>query len=423
MLSMLNMARRPAAAMGLDSETVHALIERGLNSSFWKLDLPGGLERDYQITTLAGRISHTLRSGWLALLIFNSFLLVDWLMARDVFWFSVLVRVVLFTPLCLITLFSSTHYKQRIIDGMLTSFTDWVILISGWGAALCLAVILYESRSPYVHYYHAGFLVVVIYGNLVQQLAFRFAILFSLGVLCVSVTGVMIVPDYPAPIRIAMIELLAVTICFTLTANYLVEKARRRRYLLLRREHTLVEDLSDVNMRLQKLSRSDVLTGVANRRHFHDYLTQVWERARIDRKPMSVLMLDVDHFKAYNDHYGHPEGDECLRQIAKALESSLRRPGDFVARYGGEEFIAVLPEADASVAQLAAERVRQSIERLQMRHEASPTASVVTVSVGVATAVPGMAGVTADKLVSSADRALYDAKHGGRNRVNVIDKA
>ncbi|HET6789091.1 MAG TPA: hypothetical protein VFH49_14090, partial [Aquabacterium sp.] len=117
MLNMLSMSRRPAAAMGMDSETVHALIERGLNTSFWKLDLPGGLERDYQITTMAGRITHTLRSGWLALLIFNSFLLVDWLMARDVFWFSVLVRVVLFTPLCLITLFSSAHYKQKVMDG------------------------------------------------------------------------------------------------------------------------------------------------------------------------------------------------------------------------------------------------------------------------------------------------------------------
>jgi diguanylate cyclase (GGDEF)-like protein len=338
-----------------------------------------------------------------------------------VFWFSVFMRAVFFTPLCLAVLFCGTYYSQEIVRRRMISFTDWVIMISGWGAALCFAVILLQSRTSYAHYYYAGFMVVIIYGNLVQQQTFRFAILYSLGIVCISIAGMVVTPAYPPAIRVAMMVLLVVTACFTLTASYLVEKARRRRYLLLRREQTLVEDLSDVNMLLQKLSRSDVLTGVGNRRHFHDYLKHVWERARVDDRPMSVLMIDVDHFKAYNDRYGHPAGDECLKQVAQAIQAHLRSPGDFVARYGGEEFVAVLPDASIEMARQAGERVRQGIENLHMRHEASSTAPMVTVSIGVATALGSQVGMTADKLVSQADRALYDAKHGGRNRVQVID--
>jgi len=189
------------------------------------------------------------------------------------------------------------------------------------------------------------------------------------------------------------------------------------------REKCLVDQLEGVNTRLQQLSRSDVLTGVANRRHFHDHLRQVWQRAAHDQTPVSVLMLDVDHFKAYNDRHGHPAGDACLRQVAQAMAQSLRQPVDFIARYGGEEFVAILPGADAQVALQVAERVRQGVQACAIEHQGSPSAPVVTASIGVATAVPGSAsglpGQSADKLVACADRALYDAKRATRNCVRL----
>jgi diguanylate cyclase (GGDEF)-like protein len=186
----------------------------------------------------------------------------------------------------------------------------------------------------------------------------------------------------------------------------------------MRRDQAMTEQLAEVNATLRRLAQADVLTGVANRRHFREHLQQVWERASVDGSPMSVLMLDVDHFKAYNDHHGHPAGDACLQIVAAAVSEHVRVPMDFVARYGGEEFVAVLPGATREVALLVAERVRQGVMDKALPHSASPTAGVVTVSVGVATSLaPGTDCPDADRLVGRADRALYDAKRGARNRV------
>ena len=397
------------------------LVEHGLRSSFWTLSLPGELEAQYHRDMLDARVAHLERSGWFALLVFNSFLVVDWLMANDVFWLAVFVRVCVFTPLGVATLLA-THYGRHLISRERQMWLlDWIVVFSGWGAALSLAFILYKSHSPWVGYYHAGFLVVVIYGNLVQQLSFRHAILFSVMVLLLHIAGIaQVAVDFPLAVKVALVQLLGFTCAFTLLANYLLGKAARRRYLLLQRDQQLAHELSELHHKLQHLSRSDVLTGVANRRHFRDYLQQVCERAAIDETPVSVLMLDVDHFKAYNDRYGHPAGDDCLRRVALALEAHLRRPGDLVARYGGEEFVVVLPHAEADVARQAGERIRQAVEDLALPHEASPTGRVVTISVGVATASSvDKTPVVPDILVSRADQALYTAKRGGRNTVGV----
>lgn len=398
-------------------------IDSALKAPFWHLRLPDQLEKRFDRDSLEARTEHLQRSGWFALFVFNSFLVADWLMAHDVFLESVLIRLGILTPLGAVTLLNRHRLYRLAGADRSPMLNDLIVVASGWAAALSLAVILFKSHSPLSYYYHAGFVVVIIYGNVVQQLSFRYAVLFSGGVLALHLLGLLYTPSFPPPIAVSMLLMVAATVGFTLVANYLVEKATRRRYLLLQRDHQLVQDLADTNLKLQKLSRADVLTGVANRRHFHDYLAQVWERARIDQTPLSVLMLDVDHFKAYNDRYGHPAGDACLRAIATALEDKLRSPDDFVARYGGEEFVVVLPNADTAVAYQAAERVRTAVEALSIPHEASHTHDVVTISVGVATVVPGVPGVDADRLVSRADRALYDAKRGRRNQVSAFTLA
>jgi diguanylate cyclase (GGDEF)-like protein len=129
------------------------------------------------------------------------------------------------------------------------------------------------------------------------------------------------------------------------------------------------------------------------------------------------MMIDVDHFKAYNDRYGHPVGDACLKAVATALKRRLREPGDLLARYGGEEFIAVLAGTSLQTARGAAERIRRGIEGLNLLHATSSTHAVVTVSIGVATLTPADEGATTTRLISAADEALYQAKQGGRNRV------
>jgi diguanylate cyclase (GGDEF)-like protein len=165
---------------------------------------------------------------------------------------------------------------------------------------------------------------------------------------------------------------------------------------------------------LEHISVIDSLTGAANRRQFENILDREWRRAKRLNKPVSLVMFDIDHFKNFNDHYGYPKGDDCLQRLAHLLEAMIHRPGDSAARYGGEEFAIILPETEATGAAIVAERVRQGVELLDIRHEASTVAKHVTISVGVATLVPG-AEDGPEILVRLANDRLSDAKTAGRN--------
>lgn len=168
--------------------------------------------------------------------------------------------------------------------------------------------------------------------------------------------------------------------------------------------------------RLAEVAMHDGLTGLLNRAALDEQVRALWRHAERDRLPVSVVLIDIDHFKAYNDHYGHQAGDRCLREVAAAVKlAARRRPLDLVARYGGEEIIAVLFGADSAHAEEVAIAVREGVTKLHLEHLASPTRPYVTVSVGVATLGPG-AGYSHDNAVQLADRALYAAKAGGRDR-------
>jgi len=176
------------------------------------------------------------------------------------------------------------------------------------------------------------------------------------------------------------------------------------------------EELREANAMLNELSVRDGLTGLYNRRHFDGALETEFRRATRNRKPISLLMIDLDHFKALNDGYGHQRGDDCLREIAAVLEGQPRRGYDVVARYGGEEFVLLLPDAGVEVAQAAGESIRQAVIALQIENHGSPLGDMVTVSIGVCCRNP-VFGDESDGFVREADLALYAAKRLGRNRV------
>lgn len=174
------------------------------------------------------------------------------------------------------------------------------------------------------------------------------------------------------------------------------------------------KNLADANIELQKLAALDSLTGIANRRRFDEAMHVEWQRGQRQRRPLSLLMCDVDCFKMYNDSFGHMAGDLCLKKAAAVLTSCLKRTTDLAARYGGEEFAIVLPDTDAAGARKVAEDCLRQLEELAIDHPQSPH-SVVTMSIGIATLVPS-AEQDAGDMVESADRALYAAKSAGRNR-------
>jgi len=196
----------------------------------------------------------------------------------------------------------------------------------------------------------------------------------------------------------------------SITANLVVEQFARM--------EEINQSLERANDELRKVSSLDGLTGVPNRRFHDEMLGREWRRCRRNRQPLSVIMVDIDYFKLFNDYYGHLVGDRCLKQVAETLQSVIRRSTDLVARYGGEEFVAVLPDTDEKGAVNVARRMKSNVEALGLSHAASRITDHVTISIGAVSAVPTNE-FTADLLVFAADKALYEAKENGRNRVEI----
>ncbi len=180
------------------------------------------------------------------------------------------------------------------------------------------------------------------------------------------------------------------------------------------KNHIELKKLRDV---IKENSMLDGLTKIPNKNKFNEILEAEWSRARRYEEKLSVLMLDLDFFKIYNDTYGHLEGDECLKMVAYALKNLLKRGTDLVARWGGEEFACILPGTNHEGAMKLAEELRKGVENLKIPHEASKVSKFVTISIGVATMVPQM-GSRPQEILEKADKALYRAKQEGRNRVS-----
>jgi len=209
-------------------------------------------------------------------------------------------------------------------------------------------------------------------------------------------------------------------------ADFIAKPLRSSRVLARVRAQLRVKHMAD---ELRRTATTDALTGVANRRQFDELLEREWLRARRSGDPVSLLMIDVDHFKLYNDLYGHPKGDICLRHVAQVLKRACRRPADVVARYGGEEFMILLPQTPRQGAQHVARQVLEAVAAFGILHDDSQTTHYVSVSVGIACFddasgfraydSPGLLG--ASDLVRAADKALYSAKHAGRGQAKLRD--
>ncbi len=183
----------------------------------------------------------------------------------------------------------------------------------------------------------------------------------------------------------------------------------------------LMKDLEQKNKELARMVFVDGLTGITNRRYFDNTSYTEWGRAAREGAPISIIMIDIDYFKFYNDTYGHQDGDDCLKEVARALDDALERSGDFVSRYGGEEFVAVLPNTDLAGAMVVAENMKANVSDLKLKHESSKVSDHVTISLGVGSISPSRRSEPSD-LILEVDKALYKAKQNGRNRIEIIEE-
>jgi len=371
-------------------------------------------EADFQQANALPRLRHFLLSGVISIVNYNAFLLVDAMLVPDVLEQALLLRLFLFSPLGVLFIWLCWRYKQFVLvqpPWML----EVVVALYGVVGSLTIAMLLHQTHSPYAYAYHAGFVAVLLYGNLVQRLRFVFALGFTLAVLLIHYHAALSGPAMPPQVHWPMLGFVSALAGYTLMTNYRLEREERQRYLQLSRAQSLRGQLRDSRARLEVVSRLDALTGVANRRGFDIHLQhmagQPWRQGEV----LSLILVDVDHFKTFNDRYGHPAGDECLRLVAKALDQQLP-PGDaLVARWGGEEFVLVLPGLGSQAACALADTLQQCVQGVGIRHESSTTATSVTISLGVAVWA-GASSETLEQLIARADEALYRAKHLGRNR-------
>lgn len=403
----LPVAALPSHPSGQEVGRIDDLLDEG-----WRgLRFPRDLEARFLNDTAAERIRRLLLNSVFVAAAFNLFLVSDYLMVPDQFDLALRLRLLVFTPLLFAVIIVLARLNlPRVREGMAA--------VSGMAAALISAGLCVLSTDVLAPAYLVSLTSILTFASGVARMRFRPALGLDVCVVLFCLVSAWLMRERaPAALLIPVVMTVVATAVFTLYASYTMEKDERRNWLMRLREHLLLDELASANEDLDRVSRSDMLTGVANRRHVDEFLAQVWERARMDGTEVSVMMIDVDHFKAYNDRYGHPEGDACLRDVATTLKRRLRRPTDLVGRFGGEEFIAVLTDTPLSTAQAAAERVRKGVEGLNRLHSASSTHAIVTVSVGVACMRPSAPHATPAQLISAADEALYQAKHLGRNRV------
>ncbi len=388
-------------------------IHQCLSSKLKMMKFPYELENYFNEFDIPIRQRRFFIMGIIGLIFYNLFMIGDKLMLPDIYKTAWFIRALVVTPVGIITLFL---LKFNVMKREADFFASIVIFL----IAASILVMLLISSHPNVVHYHTGILVVITFGNIIVRMRFNYAVFVSF-VLCL----LYVLTAY----NVTLMDHDTITnSCFVLITNTLLtlvgnfhlglEKRREFLYNLLRQIDSI--KLEENNKLLEKLSISDKLTGLSNRRHFDFSFEKEWRTCLRNGSPISMIFIDIDCFKDYNDYYGHPQGDLCLEIIAHELLEIAERPRDFIARYGGEEFVVFLPDTDKNGALSIAERARLLVEGLKIKHGTSQISSFVTISLGVASITPTDPMKSAD-LTLFADKALYMAKNEGRNRVCVYN--
>jgi diguanylate cyclase (GGDEF)-like protein len=386
------------APAGFDLKTVNDAIK----AKNWLLRFPPKLEAMFEHDTGERRCRELIVRAYIGIIIYDLFAFADWWATPNLFWTALTVRIAFFTPVSLVLTAILYTYPRP--------FLRESIMCIG-GGAIATGTIVYlmaVSGGAPQGTLHESMTLVVLFLTVVQRTRFSYLAPTCLMFLIVHIVSVARFYDYSLGQQVAINMVFGATVIFALVASYTMERDLRLHYLLSLRDRVQ-------NRELGRMSRSDALTGLGNRRSLEETLAACEEAGELSRQ-LSIVLLDIDHFKLFNDTAGHQAGDLCLRRVAGIVQAELRGQADHAFRFGGEELIVVLPKTSLPKAIGIAERIRQAIEGAAIPHPAHTQGAVVTASFGVACSKPNEKRL-ADDIVADADAALYAAKRNGRNQV------
>lgn len=397
-------------------ETELEILHQQLNDRGWRLRFNAELEHEFQKHYFHRYYTHMQIAGVIGLLAFMSCGLLDLIWMPEMAGRTWLIRITagIFMGVPLLLSFWEPFKK---IFGRYMQFATCIFAAAAVGG---LVLISLNSLEPYNHYYFNAINVAIVMVFVLSRIQFKWGVIsavimwFSLNIGLIWFAPM---NNKPAIITITNYMFLGSSVS-ALIGTFLIERSLRRNYLQSRLLSLEKHDLEESNLMLQYFSAIDSLTQIANRRSLDRTMAIEWQRALRKSEPIGFIMTDIDHFKTFNDTYGHQAGDECLRVVASLIRDHARRPGDLAARYGGEEFALVLTNSTVEQAKIVAEQIRKKIMETMIKYENSVSANI-TASFGVASMVPGRGQTNPKALILEADQAMYRAKRLGRNRVEV----
>lgn len=365
------------------------------------LSFPADIERQFEIDTHAKRCKRLITGLLVSVPLYNFFLLADWLLVPEVLCPAMWLHFLIVTPGMLFAAFIISRKPAPFVRECVAASVPLLIIMQiDFGFSLA-------TNSNAAHYQYVV-IPTLLYTNVsLHRLEFCYACTVTAIILVFHITLVLWASYISAAVAATIIVQIAICAYITLVANYTMARDLRRAYLFSLRDRLR-------HAEADAASRRDPLTGLANRLHLESELAKFWSAPELKTSQLSIVMIDIDHFKRLNDRYGHGTGDLCLKRVAAVL-AEQQRTGDLAIRYGGEEFLLVLPGIDMIDAIKVAEGIRRSIETAAIPNEGAGIRGVVTASLGVAASI--VSDLSPSELISAADQALYAAKSKGRNQV------
>lgn len=406
----------PDTESGGYSPTELASLRETYHHGFAKLKFPDPWETTFREEYARNSIQQARIAAVLGIVLYMLFGFRDMFLASEVVATVWIIRYGVVMPILVLVLVLS-YIKP--VQPHILKLTMAAIIAVGFGVFAVSAVM---SR-PLNYMIDTGLIPIIVYACTVSRMRFLQATVTVLTLFVMhqafainsGANAPFFMGSEPYQVHQAFSFLIFVVILISLFACYMLEYRVRENFVQQKLLESDRNNLQGLTKTLQQLSSTDSLTGMFNRRHFNQCLEAEWGRCQRDKRPLGLILLDIDFFKPFNDNYGHQAGDEVLKQVGRALKTVTKRGGEVAARYGGEEFILLFPGIDLEEMEKVADKVNAVIRELGIKHEYSRAENVVTCSLGAVSLIPSP-DYTAEQVIEEADKCLYQAKESGRNR-------